>query len=89
MLWTSNSKPLTPSSAATTNTTGDRRTTEAFGSFIGGSVALEGRAESPHTRAMVDVGAVCRNPAPAPVVATSDYTFLGEAGEDRLKNPLR
>jgi hypothetical protein len=50
---------------------------------------LAGRAESPHTWAMVDVGAVCRDPAPASVVATSDYTFLAEPREDRLKNPLR
>ena len=50
---------------------------------------LEGRAESPHTRAMVDVGAVRRHSAPASVVATADYPFLGEAGEERLKNPLR
>src|SRR5215469_4656942 len=47
------------------------------------------RAESPHTWAMVDVGAVCRNPAAASFVATSDYPFLAEPREDRLKNPLR
>jgi len=38
---------------------------------------LEGMAESPHARAMVQVGAVHRNPAAASVVATPDYTLLG------------
>jgi hypothetical protein len=45
------------------------------------------RAESPHTWAMVDVGAVCRNPAAASVVATSDYTFLAEAKGGPLEEP--
>jgi hypothetical protein len=46
-------------------------------------------AEPSHSRAHVDVGEICGNPAPAPVVATSDHHSLGERGESRLKNPLR
>ena len=35
------------------------------------------------------MGEICRNPAPVPVVATSDHPLLGGSGESRLKNPLR
>ena len=35
------------------------------------------------------MGEICSNPAPVPVVATSDHPFLGGSGESRLKNPLR
>src|SRR5207253_9905953 len=46
-------------------------------------------AESTHAREDADVGEICRNPAPVPVVATSDHPLLGGSGESRLKNPLR
>src|SRR5215470_20132772 len=46
-------------------------------------------AESSHAREAVDVGAISRTPAPAPVVATADHPLLGGSGESRLKNPLR
>src|SRR5262249_39770255 len=46
-------------------------------------------AESAHARDNADVGEICRNPAPVPVVATSDHALLDGSGESRLKNPLR
>src|SRR6516165_9599631 len=46
-------------------------------------------AESSYTRQDADVGKICRNPAPVPIVATSDHPLLGGSGESRLKNPLR
>src|SRR2546429_9824780 len=50
---------------------------------------LAGVAESPHARAMADVGEIRGNPATASVVATADDAFLGGCGEHGLKNPLR
>src|SRR6266705_6240410 len=50
---------------------------------------LAGVAESPHARAMADVGEICGNPATASVVATADHALLGGCGEHGLKNPLR
>ena len=41
---------------------------------------MEGRAESPHARAMADVGPLRGNPTAASVVATPDHAFL-ERGE--------
>src|ERR1700730_13519522 len=49
---------------------------------------MEGRAESPHARAMADVGPLRGNPTAASVVATPDHALL--AGREYcLRNPLR
>src|SRR6266704_1168384 len=50
---------------------------------------LAGVAESPHARAMADVGEIRGNPATASVVETADHALLGGCGEHGLKNPLR
>src|SRR6266566_695641 len=50
---------------------------------------LAGVAESPHARAMADVGEIRGNPATASVVATADHALPGGCGEHGLKNPLR
>ena len=54
-----------------------------------GPMYLARVAESPHTRAEADVGAVRCSSTAVPAFATSDYARLGERGESRLRNPLR
>src|SRR6266566_668272 len=54
-----------------------------------GPTYLAGVAESPHARAMADVGEIRGNPATASVVETADHALLGGCGEHGLKNPLR
>jgi len=46
-------------------------------------------AESSHAREDADVGEICRNPAPVPVVATADHPLLGGSGESPSKILLR
>src|ERR1700739_868283 len=55
----------------------------------GSSPRLAEVAQSPHSRAMADVGAIHGHSPSPPPVATSYHALLGYDGESCLRNPLR